>query len=362
MTGDPRDRRCYAATSETVVGPKGQDKKSLALLRLARCLAGNAQGLTLDEMAAEMGCARRTVEHYRDDVEALFPHMTWYMDGREKRYHIPGGLDSLSQTPTAEELVELNKVIAELKAKGDGDRARARCLEDFRDKVCSAMKKAMTKVGPDLDLMLQSEMIAVRAGGRRLEDPEFLKLIRQAYLSAKALQFVYLKGSKPGVARIVTPYGIIFDHSAWLLAVEDGQTTIKHYRLDEMATVEVVNQQRVRPESFNLADYAAESFGLFHGAEQEDIILHVLPAGLDSQGKLRWQFHRDQKVDYLGPGEGALVRFRATGMKELAWHLFTWENHLQVVAPEKLRLSLVTELIAARDWHEAEPRYLQKKD
>ena len=338
----------------------GQDKKAVALLRLARCLAGSAHGLTLDEMAAHMVCDRRTADRYRSDVEAIFPQLTAVQNGQEKRFHIPGGLVSFFQTPTAEELLELTKAIENLKKKGINGEARARCLEDLKDKVCSAMKKSMTKVAPDLDVLMQSEMIAVRAGARRLDDPETLKLIRQAILSMRALRFTYLKGSKPGEARTVTPYGVIFDHSAWLVAAESGQTKIKTYRLDEMRGVEILKEELARPEDFNLGDYAAESFGLFHG-EQHDVVLHMLPGALDQEGQLRWQFHPTQTVQYLPDGRGAIVRFRASGMQELRWHLYTWGNNVEIVAPESLRLTMVTELTIARDRHDAEPRYLQKK-
>ncbi len=338
----------------------GQDKKAVALLRLARRLASSAHGLTLDEMAAEFGYDRRTADRYRSDVEAIFPQLIAVQDGQEKRFHIPGGLDSFFQTPTAEELLELTKTIEELKKKGINGKARARCLEDLKDKVCAAMKKTMIKVAPDLDVLMQSEMIAVRAGGRRLDDPDTLKLIRQAILSMKALRFAYLKGSKPGEARTVTPYGVIFDHSAWLVAVEIGQNNIKTYRLDEMRSVETLKEEAARPDDFNLGDYVAESFGLFHG-EQHDVVLQLLPGALDQDGQLRWQFHPNQNVEYLPDGQGAIVRFRASGMQELRWHLYTWGNNVEIVAPESQRLTMVTELTIARDRHDSVPRYLQKK-
>lgn len=338
----------------------GQDTKSVALLKLARRLAGSAHGLTLDEMAAELDCDRRTADRYRRDVEVLFPQLTAEQDGQEKRFRIPGGLDSFFQTPSTEELLELTKTIEELKKKGLSGQARARCLEDLKDKVCAAMKKAMNKVAPDLDVLMQSEMIAVRTGARRLDDPKTLKLIRDAILSMKALRFVYLRGSKPGVARTVTPYGVVFDHSAWLAAVEAGQSQIKTYRLDEMRSVEILDEEAVRPDDFNLADYVGESFGLFHG-QQHDVVLHLLPGALDRDGQLRWQFHRGQTVEYLPDKQGALVRFRASGLKELMWHLFTWGNDVEIVAPESLRLTMVTELTVTRDRHDVQPRYLQKK-
>ena len=42
-----------------------------------------------------------------------------------------------------------------------------------------------------------------------------------------------------------------------------------------------------------------------------------------------------------------MVRFRASGMRELAWHLFTWGEQAQILAPERLKVVMAGELAAA---------------
>ena len=48
---------------------------SQRLLRLALALAGTRTGLTLDEIAKELGVGRRTAERQRDALAALFPQL-----------------------------------------------------------------------------------------------------------------------------------------------------------------------------------------------------------------------------------------------------------------------------------------------
>ena len=43
-----------------------------------------------------------------------------------------------------------------------------------------------------------------------------------------------------------------------------------------------------------------------------------------------------------------IVRFRASGMRELAWHLFTWGDQVTIVAPERLKAVMAGELAAAQ--------------
>jgi predicted DNA-binding transcriptional regulator YafY len=46
-----------------------------------------------------------------------------------------------------------------------------------------------------------------------------------------------------------------------------------------------------------------------------------------------------------------LVRFRTSGMRELAWHLFTWRGKVQIVAPPRLKATMIEELQIALDQH-----------
>src|ERR1700761_3339298 len=113
-------------------------EKAAQLLDLARRLASSAEGLTLDEMAEQMGVGRRTAERMRDAIWDLFPQMQELPDGAAKRFRISGGLDGLFQAPTKEELLELTKAASALQASGAASRARS--LETLERKIRAAMR------------------------------------------------------------------------------------------------------------------------------------------------------------------------------------------------------------------------------
>jgi predicted DNA-binding transcriptional regulator YafY len=48
-----------------------------------------------------------------------------------------------------------------------------------------------------------------------------------------------------------------------------------------------------------------------------------------------------------------LVSFRASGMLELAWHLFTWADKVEILAPPRLQALMVSELQNALAAHQA---------
>lgn len=318
-------------------------EKGARLLELARLLASSAEGLTLDEMAERLDVGRRTAERMRDAVREVFPQMEEVDDPPTRRFRIPSGLDGLFQAPTAEELAAL-AAAADVLAK-QGAHARAAALKTLEQKVLSATRAAARrKLAPDLEALLQAETIAVQAGPRPFEEEAVLAGVREALKGMQALRFRYEGGKTPGRVREVTPFGILFGRSNYLVAAEDGVEP-RNWRLDRMHDVEVVARFAPRPEGFSLQDYADESFGIYHD-EVADVVLRVTPEG--AADALGWRFHANQTVEPL-PDGGVMVRFRASGMLELAWHLFTWGDKLEIVAPQILKDTLIEQIkIAAR--------------
>lgn len=322
-------------------------EKAGLLLELARRLAASAEGLTLDEMAAAVGVGRRTVERMRDALWALFPQMQEVSDGPSKRFRIPRGLDGFFQAPTTEELVELSRAVEALKA--GGHRVRAGILEGLDQKVRAALRTdALRRMAPDIEALARAERTGVRAGPQPYEDAAQIAALRQAMMALRPVRFRYHGGSRPGRMRTVTPWGLLFDRMNYLVGAEDGRAEPVNWRLDRIADLEVLDVFAAPPEDFDLDAYAARSFGVFQ-EEPEDIVLRVLPEAAD-EGR-RWRFHPDQTLTEE-PDGSLTVRFRSGGLRELAWHLVTWRDTIEIIAPERLRETLVEELRLALATHD----------
>jgi predicted DNA-binding transcriptional regulator YafY len=321
-------------------------EKAGRLLELARMLAGTAEGLSLDEMAERLGVGRRTAERMRDAVRDLFPQLEEVDDPPTRRFRIPAGLDGLFQAPTAEELAALATAAEMLAAAGAQSRAGA--LSSLEQKVLSATRAAARRrLAPDLEALLQAETIAVSAGPRPFEDDEILSAVREALKASARLRFRYLGGSTPGRLREVSPLGLLFGRANYLVAQEDGGAEPRNWRLDRIQDIAVLDRPAVRPAGFTLHDYADESFGIYRDGA-EDVVLRVTPEG--AEDALRWRFHANQQIEPQ-PDGGVLVRFRASGMRELAWHLFTWGDKIAILAPPILRETMISEIAVARETH-----------
>lgn len=322
-------------------------EKATRLLDLARMLAGSAEGLTLDEMAQNLGVGRRTAERMRDAVWTAFPQMEAIDDPPTKRFRIPSGLDGVFQTPTAEELAALRSAADSYKASGAETRAAS--LYALEGKLLSALRgAARRKVAPDVEALVQAETIAVHAGPRPFEDQALLTAIRTAIKGLSALSFRYEGGSTPGRTREVTPLGVLFGRSNYLVASE-GAGGPRSWRLDRMSDLKVLDRPAPPPEDFSLQAFADESFGIYHD-EIQDVVLRIHPRR--AEDALRWRFHATQKVTKQEDGS-VTVTFRAGGMRELSWHLFTWGGDIEIVGPQVLKDMMVQELREAGRAHGA---------
>lgn len=322
--------------------------KAKKILELARALASSAEGMTLDDMCRVTDEKRRTVERMRDTIREVFPQMEEIPDHPSKRFHIPKGLDGFFQDPTTDELSDLGVVIAELRESKA--MARAESLASLDQKIRAAMRHGRRRATEtDVEALLRAELIAVQAGPRPAEDPAVLAALRKALLEMRMLRFTYHGGTKPGTTRDVIPFGIIFGRMNYLIAADRGMTKAKNWRLDRIADLQCLEEAAAPPPDFNLQEFANTSFGYFE-ASPEDVVLHVLPSGMDDFKNYR--FHSSQTVEDHPSSGGVIVRFRASGMLELAWHLFCWGNKVEIVEPVSLREQLTTDLRVALAHHE----------
>ncbi|MFC7380246.1 helix-turn-helix transcriptional regulator [Brevundimonas sp. GCM10030266] len=316
--------------------------RAALVLDLARRMAASAEGLTMEDMMREMGTARRTAERIRDAVVVLFPQAEEVSDPPYKRWRIRGGLSAFEQAPTAEEFVELTRAAQGLRATGEP--ARAEALEGLERKLKSAVRSTtLNRLAPDLEALVRAETLAVQAGPRATADEVVLAEIRQAVLAGQPLGFIYSRPGAEARRRVMIPCGLMFGRANYLVAAERDTGAIKTFRLDRMSAVKAEPGVAVPPADFDLQVFAGQSFGIYQDAI-EDVALRITPEGAaEARG---WRWHPTQTVEDQ-PDGGVLVRFRASGMRELAWHLFSWGEQVEIVAPERLKTVMADELAAA---------------
>jgi len=320
------------------------------LVRLAVLLAGTRTGLSLDEMAEHIEVGRRTIERLRDRIQEIFPQLS-FIDGddRVRRWRLPREtLPSLPTQPGA--IATLETLARELSVKGDA--ARASDLRDAAATLRAMMTPAaLTRSEPDIEVLMQAEGSAASPGPRLKLDRALLSDLRRAILGSNLLRLKYRPAETTRAAvRTLCPYAILYGRRAYLIAHTNGTEAMRLWRIDRVSDLTVSPEVFTR-QAFDLAEYAAQSFGVFQERPQ-DVVLRFSPEAAEDASA--WIFHPSQTTERQ-PDGSLVLRLRCGGMRELVWHLLTWGDAVSVLGPDLLRSQLV-ELSSAAATHHCQTR------
>lgn len=308
------------------------------LLALSLALAEARGGLSLDQMAESLGVGRRTAERLRDTLNRLLPDglTSILLDDGTKRWRVTAGRLMPHHAPTLDEMVELR--LAADRARQQGLEHEAKRLGALALKLeANQTRTQYRRADENLADLLAATGVVVRPGPREAIAADLIEALREAVLANHVVRLVYRRRDTGQLSYpILHPYGFLTGSRAYLVGF-NPHPDVQAHRLYAIANIERVRPTRdsfTRDETFDLHAYAARSFGAFWDGEMFDVIWRFSAAVAADARSFR--FHPTQQVTTNDDGT-ITVAFRASGLTEMAWHLFTWGSHVEVLAPETLR-------------------------
>lgn len=138
---------------------------------------------------------------------------------------------------------------------------------------------------------------------------------------------------KDGAFYVVSPYAMTYDdENYYLIAFDSEAGIIKHYRVDKMMDISVLDEERDGQDAYasmDIAVYARKVFGMFSGEETSVKMRfenHLVGAVLDRLG---------QEVMIVPDGDG---HFTVTANVVVSPQFFAWVagfgNSVQIIAPD----------------------------
>ena len=298
-------------------------------------------GLTLTDIEQRFEVSRRTAIRMRDAVIAAFPQADEVpSNDRSKRWRLAGEVTRPLLGITADDLASLENAAAILVRENLIEQAEE--LRGVASKIRATLAaELMRKIDPDLGALAEAEGIAMRPGPRPAIASSVFATLRTAIKSCRKVSFRYEgRISGKNELRTVRPLGFLYGHRHYLVALKDEEAVpeapgpgIRFYSLPQISKLRLLADSFDRDPGFNLSEFVAPSFGVYE-EEPVDIIwrFSAEAAAIARQ----FQFHPSQTVDMCDDGT-MLVRFHAGGLLELAWHLMTWGQHVEVIEPAALR-------------------------
>ena len=312
--------------------------KADQLMQLATLMSSRHRGVTLDQVKEEFDVSHRTAQRMMRAIEQQFPEVQTSNDEQgHKRWRIGEITFKDLITVKAEELAALELGIKHLQR--DGLKLESRELEILRDKIKALIPRAKLRIEADHDAILEAQGFVARPGPRPKMDQDVYVALIEAIKSCRFVTFSYKSVSDKSMKqRYVAPYGFLSGIRRYLIAYDPKDkrgSVLKTYRVDVIENVKVSEEYFTRPKDFDLQAFADQAFGVFQrDGTQEDVVWRFIPeAAPHAAGYL---FHPSQTEEYL-PDGSLIIRFRATGLLEMAWHLYTWGDKVEVVEPKALR-------------------------
>lgn len=294
------------------------------ILDLAVFMSSRMQGVTLNEIAQRYNVSRRTAERMRDSLTNIFPQVDEIeTDDNQKHWGFINYSISSLVSFTPKEIANIEQY-----QRRTTNKELKEELSKTVEKIKTLNKKNINNIENNIELIMQTEGYAVRQMPQHKIDINSLEIIRNAIQNSKIVKGIY-----HGKKRIIEPLGLIYGEKIYLVAREktkgDGIYNYILHKFDNLTLTEKFFDRK----DFNLQKYTKQSFGVFQG---EILDVKLLFNKDKAQEASHFNFHPTQRGKYNEDGTYT-VSFKASGSKEIIWHVFRWGADCKILAPKSLQ-------------------------
>lgn len=309
-------------------------ERSEQLLLLAIRMQSAPEGIGLKDIQQHCEVGRRTAERMRDSLLSLFPAAEEIRtDDRTKRWRLPKNTINNLVHFTVDELSALSLAAAHLEQHNLVPHSRL--LRQLSCKLDGLLRPDVaSRSAADIEAILEAEGHACRVGPRPQLDAGILSTLRESIKACRKVHIRYRARYGGMVSeRTISPYGFIYGSRHYLLARCDKAQDLRTFSLPNIDTVRLLEDSYHIPEEFSLQQHIARRFGVFN---EDPMTVTLRLSAQVADDVLEHLFHPSQKIEKLDDGR-VKVTFTAGGWREICWHLFTWEGHAEILAPNNLR-------------------------
>lgn len=294
------------------------------ILDLAIYMQSKVLGVTINDIAERYNVSRRTAERMRDSLLNIFPQVDEIETSDAQKHW---GFTNFSMhnliTFTPKELAN----IEQLQRRTTNSEMKDE-LGNTIEKIKALSRKNLVNYENYVELFMQTEGYAVRQMPQYKIELATIEKIREALQNSK-----YVTGIYHNKERQIEPLGLIYGEKIYLIAREKAKgDDIYTFLLHKFENIRVLDKTFEKGD-FNLQEYTRQSFGVYHGEVLDVKLLFNQELAKDAS---QYNFHPTQKGKWNDDGTYT-VSFKASGSREIIWHVFKWGSGCQIVAPKSLR-------------------------
>lgn len=312
--------------------PRGSNQKFkfTYLMKIMTEKTDDEHSLTMPQILEELekyevSAERKSIYEDFKDMSKLGIDIIKEQRGRETFYHIAGREFELAEVKLLIDAVQSAKFITQKKSK-------------------SLISKVKNFVSEHQAKQLQRQIV-INDRVKTMNESVYYNVddIHTAINQNRKIKFKYYKWDidKKLVERhggsyfIVSPWALLWDdENYYMIAFDDWDNKIKHYRVDKMMYIEVGNDERAGKEefkNFDMAKYSKATFGMYHGEKTKVCIKfanHMCGVFIDRLGK-------DTLFRKIDENHSELIADINVSPQFFGW-IFSLGNDVEIVSPKEV--------------------------
>lgn len=309
--------------------PRGSNQKFkfTYLMKIMAEKTDDEHSLTMPQILEELekyevSAERKSIYEDFKDMSNFGIEVIKEQKGRETFYHIAGREFELAEVKLLIDAVQSAKFITQKKSK-------------------SLISKVKNFVSEHQAKQLQRQIV-INDRVKTMNESVYYNVddIHTAINQNRKIKFKYYKWDidKKLVERhggsyfVVSPWALLWDdENYYMIAFDDWDNKIKHYRVDKMMYIEVGNDERAGKEefkNFDMAKYSKATFGMYHGEKTKVCIKfanHMCGVFIDRFGK-------DTLFRKIDENHSELIVDINVSPQFFGW-IFSLGNDVEIVSP-----------------------------
>lgn len=300
------------------------------LLDLLLMLQNSYAGKTYEELEELYGFNRRKLERLMSILVGQFGDKIEIVENstdRKKHFRLKKGTINPLINFSCDDFCLLEQLKESI-----NDSTRKDKFEKLVSKIKSINPKSSNSLETDIQYLLESQGYAVRQYSKENIEPKTYEIISQAILEQKKLQFDYTNSNGIKFKATIYPYGIQYWEKNYVVGFDEYSKEILKYSISKIKNIEKLDEFFEKDENFDLKQYSKQSFGIFNS---KPIKVELLFDKSVKDDVLNYHFHPTQKLKEMKNGSIS-VKFVASGMMEICWNLYKWEDKVKIISPKEL--------------------------
>ena len=308
--------------------------KANEIIELAILMQNSYSGLTLDDIAREFECSRRSAERMKAVLVEKFGSKIEEVSNstdKKKRWRFKKGTMNWLINFTPADFANLEQCKKSFKSS-----AKQKEIDELIEKIKALNPENISDV--DIDEILSNQAYVIRQGFRdniKLLPLEILQQINDSILCQKQIRINYYDQEYT-----LNPYGILYSDRAYLIAYNTKAKAIWTFRISKIKEITLTDNYFEKEDDFDLKEYCARSFGVFQG-EIFDVLLQFNKEAVED---VKDYFFHPTQVGKLEKDGSYTLSLKASGEYEIITELLKWRDSVKILAPESLKEAYKNEI------------------